>query len=403
MKRLTQLLDRFGIAARGRFPAPKQQCGEPVDRIIGWRTLRLETLEDRRLLGVFAANDFGDAPAPYPTLLADDGARHDATGPTLAANRDTEPDGQPDPNALGDDNNGTPDDEDGVILPVLTASTLGSTTASVTVDLQSADAVANYLDAWIDFNGDGDWDDSSEQIFNSYNLGTTNGAQSLEFTVPQDTGANIVYGTTHARFRLSTAGSLSPSGMATDGEVEDYPVVIVTWFGPPEALNANAGNEFAEDSEAQVTTDGAGNWVAVWCSNDSLGDTIGSDLDILMSRSTDAGVTWTAVEALNGNAESSFEDDYRPQVTTDGAGNWVAVWYSFDSLGGTIGTDSDILVSRSTNAGVTWTAPAALNANAGTNSAADWGAQVTTDGAGNWVAVWCSNDSLGGTIGSDFD
>ena len=33
--------------------------------------------------------DFGDAPDPkYPTLLASDGARHTATGPTLGPNRD---------------------------------------------------------------------------------------------------------------------------------------------------------------------------------------------------------------------------------------------------------------------------------------------------------------------------
>ena len=55
-------------------------------------------------------------------------------------------------------------------------------------------------------------------------------------------------------------------------------------------------------------------------------------------------------------------------MTTDGAGNWVAVWDSGDSLGGTIGTDHDILVSRSSDAGATWTAPAALNTNAATDS-----------------------------------
>ena len=37
-------------------------------------------------------------------------------------------------------------------------------------------------------------------------------------------------------------------------------------------------------------------------------------------------------------------------MTTDGAGNWVAVWDSADTLGGAIGTDSDILVARSTDA-----------------------------------------------------
>ena len=44
------------------------------------------------------------------------------------------------------------------------------------------------------------------------------------------------------------------------------------------------------------------------------------------------------------------------EVTTDGVGNWLAVWRSTENLGGTIGTDQDILVSRSSDAGATWTA-----------------------------------------------
>ena len=48
------------------------------------------------------------------------------------------------------------------------------------------------------------------------------------------------------------------------------------------------------------------------------------------------------------------------RVTTDGTGIWLAVWESVDDLGATIGTDSDILVARSTNAGATWSAPSVL-------------------------------------------
>ena len=58
-------------------------------------------------------------------------------------------------------------------------------------------------------------------------------------------------------------------------------------------------------------------------------------------------------------------------MTADGAGNWVAVWYSNENLGGTIGTDNDILVARSSDAGATWTAPAELNTNAATDSGSD--------------------------------
>jgi len=45
-----------------------------------------------------------------------------------------------------------------------------------------------------------------------------------------------------------------------------------------------------------------------------------------------------------------------------------------------------------------WTGPAALNTNAATDSGNDYFSQVTTDGAGNWVAVWESHDSLGGCV-----
>ena len=178
--------------------------------------------------------DFGDAPdtqigtgtGNYNTLWANGGPAHVAVGPTLGSRRDIEPDGQPTAGADGDDAAGSPDDEDGIKLPTLAVSSAAASIASVVVDLQNADTTANYLDAWIDFNGDGDWHDPGEQIFRSYDLGTTNGVRSLAFAVPQDTGDNIVYGTTYARFRLSTAGGLAPTGAAADGEVEDLLVTL---------------------------------------------------------------------------------------------------------------------------------------------------------------------------------
>lgn len=172
--------------------------------------------------------DFGDAPSlNYPTLLADDGARHLPVGPRLGSERDGELDGQPTVDADGDDLDLVFDDEDGVrFLTQLLVSSTGSTLASVEIDLQNADTMSNQLDAWLDFNADGDWDDADEQIFTNLSLGTVSGNVIVSFTVPQVSGDNVVTGTTYARFRLSSAGGLSTTGLANNGEIEDYRVTL---------------------------------------------------------------------------------------------------------------------------------------------------------------------------------
>jgi len=175
----------------------------------------------------------------------------------------------------------------------------------------------------------------------------------------------------------------------------------LTWTAPA-ALNTNAASDSGVDWYPQVTTDGAGNWVSVWSSDENLGG-IGTDDDILVARSIDNGVTWTAPAALNTNAATDSGRDLPPNVTTDGRGDWVAVWYSNENLGGDIETDCDVLLSRSVDNGVTWTAPAALNTNAATDSGDDYHPQMTTDGAGNWLAVWHSWENLHGDIGTDAD
>ena len=173
--------------------------------------------------------DFGDAADTYPTTLERDGASHLATGPRLGGSRDAEADGQPTSGADGDDLDGI-DDEDGVTLHLIW---VGQTGATFAVNVQNAPAAA-LLDVWIDFNGDGTWE-ASEQIADS--LSVTNGDNVVTFDVP----LNVTDGTTVARFRLSTAGDLEPSGPAADGEVEDHQIEIsnVSWHNFDNPFDVN--------------------------------------------------------------------------------------------------------------------------------------------------------------------
>ncbi len=164
--------------------------------------------------------DYGDAPNlaqsgfanSYPTLGADDGARHVATGPTLGTARDIEGNGQPSLGATADDTTGVPDDEDGVSFSATVACQAGTATVSASAPAR--------LNAWLDWNRDGDWADVGEQMATDQLLAAGN--NTVNFTVP----CTASLGTSYARFRLSTATGLSFIGQSSDGEVEDHSVSL---------------------------------------------------------------------------------------------------------------------------------------------------------------------------------
>ncbi len=164
-------------------------------------------------------------------------------------------------------------------------------------------------------------------------------------------------------------------------------------ISPPAALNTNAGADTGGDSAPRVATDEQGLWVAVWHTNDTLGGTINTDGDVLFAGSSDNGVSWTAPAPLNGNAGSDSGSDDDPDIATDGHGTWIVVWSSNENLGGVTGPDFEIFFARSTNNGQTWTPPAPLNTDAATDTRPDFTPRLATDAQGHWVVVW--NDSSG--------
>ncbi len=178
-------------------------------------------VEDYRVQ--IADYDFGDAweggdlvGIGYPTRLARNGARHRiVSGFFLGARVDRESDGQPHPDAVGDDlNPTTADDEDGVELPA-------TFTAGATAELRVTASGAGFLDAWMDFNRNGSWADPGEKVFGGVSL--TPGANVLVAAIP----AGAAVGRTFARFRFSREGVAAPDGEALSGEVEDYTMEIV--------------------------------------------------------------------------------------------------------------------------------------------------------------------------------
>ena len=179
--------------------------------------------------------DFGDG--PNRTSYADDGARNaifpsDSTSLFLGARVDSEADGVPGPLANSDDlvgqlNSGglVLNDEDGVTFTgVFNEHVIPAVTVAVIVNGDG------YLDAWFDWNIDGDYTDAGEQVLTS--VGVSNGT----FTFLQQAPAGATPGFTTARFRLSSKSGVPDFGVAIGGEVEDYSIEVLPGH-PPVAVN----------------------------------------------------------------------------------------------------------------------------------------------------------------------
>jgi hypothetical protein len=121
---------------------------------------------------------------------------------------------------------------------------------SVTFTLSSP----GFLDGWIDWNADGDWDDPGEYVFQSVSFGADQLVQTFQVAIPETTPVPTSLTQTFARMRSSTRGSLAPIGLAVDGEVEDYRVYIAPGT-PPQAF----GDQYLVSEDGQlITTDPLG-------------------------------------------------------------------------------------------------------------------------------------------------
>ncbi|MCH8122295.1 MAG: hypothetical protein IH853_04155 [Bacteroidetes bacterium] len=193
-------------------------------------TVPLPPLQTLLPWGNIGPRDWGDLPDPrvgavnpcpggagqcYPTLDANNGPSHLIIPFPFALGFliDTEPDGQPDRLAEGDDINGVAD-EDGLERLVI------NNDGSVTMDVRMSDPLnfPRALDVWIDVNDDGYLDPATENVIVAALLAPN--AVTTVTTAPLGYSVDDLLG--YLRLRLSTFGGLPPTGPWFEGEVEDY-------------------------------------------------------------------------------------------------------------------------------------------------------------------------------------
>lgn len=153
--------------------------------------------------------DYGDAPDPsYPTLRTNNGARHGLGADLfLGAGVSSELDGQPTADSSGDSL------DDGVTFN-------GSFNQFLATPITINASRSGLVDAWIDYNRDGDFDDAGERVLSSVRV--TPGDNPMVLPRP----VVVVPGLTTGRFRISDLGGLQPDGLAASGEVEDYEIIL---------------------------------------------------------------------------------------------------------------------------------------------------------------------------------
>ncbi len=145
------------------------------------------------------------------------------------------------------------DDEDGVVFTSQNNPT-GVLNRFVPMPIEVYVTGTGVLEAWIDFNFDGDFNDAGEQIINRNTPGAdfsnATGDTPLRFTinVPSTSPVPTSPTTTYARFRVSAEGGLTPTGLALSGEVEDYALTVLPG-APPTVTPSNSVISYTVDED----------------------------------------------------------------------------------------------------------------------------------------------------------
>ena len=189
--------------------------------------------------------DWGDLPdgsvitqaGDYQTTNANNGPSHEIiSGLLIGTSVDEESDGQQSTAADGDGA-----DEDGFTFPN-TLNINRNVIIRRPLNITNTTGTTAHLEAWIDWNGDGDFDDTDEMIADLSDDGAGNfGVSTLTVNVPSNATQNQALG---VRFRLSHTDNMTPYGQVDSGEVEDYLISVGCPLEQclPATIQINLGN-----------------------------------------------------------------------------------------------------------------------------------------------------------------
>ncbi len=219
----------------------------------------------------------------------------------LGALLDGEASGNTNADATADDTLGL-DDEDGATVP---STMMAGQTVTIPISVYNNRGSAAYLNAWMDFNGDGTlnttlYSSGGEKLMNRITVNSSSSQQTFNVTFTVPTGATP--GLQGLRVRLSTSSSAGPTGSST-GEVEDYAVNVT----------------------GAATTD-FGDWAGSGAATDSTSSTVNTNLRL--GPLVDAESTVSPNAAATADDSSGLDDEdglYGTPVFTAGATNFMTL------------------------------------------------------------------------------
>jgi hypothetical protein len=283
--------------------------------------------------------DLGDAPDTYGTLFNSGGAVHILSNNLkIGSLVDAEDDGIPSAGASGDDSNKTPDDEDGLttIPPIIN----NATSYSLNVAVTNTSGASAVLAGWIDFNGDGIFQ-NSERVQKPVTAGQT----SVVLNWSGLTG--IAAGTSYIRLRIAADGNeiLNATGPAGTGEVEDYAINIAPSISGNVFNDANGLND-AQVNGTPINAAGAAPLYVSLYNGTTLIATVPVKADgtYQFVNNVTLGTTYTVVLGTNAVANTSSP------FAGAGTGGWVSVGEDCcDNTGGDGNTNGVLTITVGTS------------------------------------------------------